>query len=66
MRAVLALGKSLNIPVLAEGVETNDQFSILKREGCDEAQGYLLGRPSPILNAPPSALSDDVSGPMAA
>ncbi len=66
VRAVLALGKSLNIPVLAEGVETNDQFSILKREGCDEAQGYLLGRPSPILNAPPSALSDDVSGPMAA
>ena len=66
VRAVLALGKCLNIPVLAEGVETNDQFSILKREGCDEAQGYLLGRPSPILNAPPSALSDDVSGPMAA
>jgi len=47
VRAVLALGKSLNIPVLAEGVETSDQLAILHREGCDEAQGYFLGRPQP-------------------
>ena len=44
---MLALGKSLNIPVLAEGVETQDQLAVLRREGCDEAQGYLLGRPQP-------------------
>jgi EAL domain-containing protein (putative c-di-GMP-specific phosphodiesterase class I) len=44
---VLALGKSLDVPILAEGVETKDQLEILRREGCDEAQGYLLGRPQP-------------------
>jgi len=47
VRAVLALGKSLDVPILAEGVETEDQLEILRREGCDEAQGYLLGRPGP-------------------
>jgi len=47
VRAVLALGKSLDVPILAEGVETEDQLDLLRREGCDEAQGYLLGRPQP-------------------
>jgi len=48
IRAVMALGKSLNIPILAEGIETEGQFSLLKAEGCDEVQGYLLGRPVPM------------------
>ena len=48
VRAVLALGKSLEIPVLAEGVETNHQLEILRIEGCDEAQGFFLGRPKPV------------------
>jgi diguanylate cyclase len=48
IRAVLALGQSLDIPVLAEGVETASQLSLLEAEGCDEAQGYLLGRPMPL------------------
>ncbi|WP_163274758.1 EAL domain-containing protein, partial [Enterobacter hormaechei] len=47
IRAILALGRSLNVPVLAEGVETQDQLELLHLEGCDEAQGYLLGRPRP-------------------
>lgn len=48
VRAVLALGRSLNVPVLAEGVETQHQLEILNLEGCDAAQGYFLGRPTPI------------------
>ncbi|MBB4184114.1 bifunctional diguanylate cyclase/phosphodiesterase [Sinorhizobium terangae] len=52
VRAILALGQSLSVPVLAEGVETQKQLDILQAEGCDEAQGYLLGRPAPIAAAP--------------
>ncbi len=48
IRAVLGLGKSFGIPVLAEGIETFDQISMLSAEGCDEAQGFLLGRPAPL------------------
>ncbi|WP_246666162.1 bifunctional diguanylate cyclase/phosphodiesterase [Aquamicrobium sp. LC103] len=48
VRAVLTLGRSLHIPVLAEGVETDDQLAILRAEGCDEAQGFFLGRPKPV------------------
>lgn len=51
IRAVLTLGKSLEICVLAEGVETSEQLELLRREGCDEAQGYFLGRPAPVLEA---------------
>lgn len=47
IRAVLALGKSLDISVLAEGVETEAQLKILENEGCHEAQGYHLGMPVP-------------------
>jgi EAL domain-containing protein (putative c-di-GMP-specific phosphodiesterase class I) len=51
VRAVLALGRSLAIPVLAEGIETDEQLEVLRREGCDEAQGFLLGRPVPMASA---------------
>jgi diguanylate cyclase (GGDEF)-like protein len=48
VRAVIDLGHSLNIPVLAEGVETAVQHAMLLDRGCDEVQGYLVGRPMPI------------------
>jgi diguanylate cyclase (GGDEF)-like protein/PAS domain S-box-containing protein len=49
VRAVIGLAHGLNLPVLAEGVETRDQLDFLAAESCDEVQGYLLGRPHPIL-----------------
>jgi diguanylate cyclase (GGDEF)-like protein/PAS domain S-box-containing protein len=51
VRAVLALGRSLDIPVLAEGVETEEQLALLSREGCSEAQGFYYGHPR-RLNPP--------------
>ena len=48
IRAILALGQSLEVPVLAEGVETRAQLDILLEERCDEAQGYLFGRPAAV------------------
>jgi diguanylate cyclase (GGDEF)-like protein len=55
IRSVLALGKSLSIPVLAEGIERHSQLAILQREGCDEVQGYLLGRPGPMPDLGPGS-----------
>jgi diguanylate cyclase (GGDEF)-like protein len=45
-RAVIELGKELGMGVIAEGVETEKQFLILKSLGCLQVQGYLLARPS--------------------
>jgi len=44
-RAIIAMGHALGMTVVGEGVETDAQWEFLKREGCDYAQGYLLGRP---------------------
>ncbi len=48
LTAIIALGKALNISVVAEGVETEEQRSMLVEHGCDLLQGYLLGKPMPI------------------
>jgi EAL domain-containing protein (putative c-di-GMP-specific phosphodiesterase class I) len=48
VRAVLGLGRSLEIPVVAEGVETEEQIMFLRGENCTELQGYAIGRPAPI------------------
>jgi diguanylate cyclase (GGDEF)-like protein len=47
VRSTLILAASLEIPVLAEGVETNEHIEFLRREGCSQVQGYLFGKPGP-------------------
>jgi diguanylate cyclase (GGDEF)-like protein len=46
VRSVLGLGKSLEIPVLAEGVETARQLEFLSSEDCNQVQGFYFGRPA--------------------
>jgi diguanylate cyclase (GGDEF)-like protein len=48
VRAVIGLARGLDLPVVAEGVETTDQLEFLANELCDKVQGYLIGRPRPI------------------
>jgi diguanylate cyclase (GGDEF)-like protein/PAS domain S-box-containing protein len=46
-RAVIALGHSLGMYIIAEGVENHSQLDFLKAEGCEVMQGYLKGKPIP-------------------
>ena len=48
VRAVIGLGNALRVPVIAEGVETELERLFLMLEGCQEIQGYLVGRPERI------------------
>lgn len=43
--AIIAMGNSLNLRVVAEGVETQGQYAFLQEAMCDEIQGYLVSRP---------------------
>jgi diguanylate cyclase (GGDEF)-like protein/PAS domain S-box-containing protein len=51
VRAAIALARGLNLRVIAEGIESHDQATFLRREGCDYGQGYWLGRPTPATSA---------------
>ena len=52
VRTVLALGESLGIPVLAEGIETKEQWQFLARAGCAKGQGYLFAKPASLAQLP--------------
>jgi diguanylate cyclase (GGDEF)-like protein len=45
-RAIIALGRSLGLPIVAEGIETPEQLRTLRQLGCAMGQGFLLGRPA--------------------
>jgi len=44
-RAIIGLGRSFNMPIVAEGVETAEQFAELRKVGCEYAQGFYLSKP---------------------
>lgn len=47
VRTIIALGQSLGLTVVAEGIETAGQLAFLKENGCDQGQGFFFGRPVP-------------------
>jgi EAL domain-containing protein (putative c-di-GMP-specific phosphodiesterase class I) len=51
IEALLTIGRSLGLTVVAEGIETDEQYDYLQARRCDRAQGFLLARPMPIEDA---------------
>ena len=49
--AVVALGRHIGVPTLAEGVETTEQLELLRGLGCEAVQGYLIGKPARLKGA---------------
>lgn len=46
-RAIIDMGHALGFKITAEGIETREQFQFLRNAGCDQGQGYLIGKPMP-------------------
>ncbi|MEW6703361.1 MAG: bifunctional diguanylate cyclase/phosphodiesterase [Pseudomonadota bacterium] len=63
VRSIVSLAHSLNIRVNAEGVETPAQMRCLQDHGCDELQGFLLGRPSPAAQLRHEGAPEEASAP---
>lgn len=70
-KTIVELGTSLNMAVMAEGVETREQLQILEAMGCRQFQGYLFGKPMPLAalleqahgTRPPASASTPTSTP---
>lgn len=71
VRAIISLGHSLDLKVIAEGVEEERQLHFLRDNGCDQVQGYLLARPmdtetfGELLARLPAQTTTDGAGPLA-
>jgi len=48
VQTIIKMGQTLGLEVIAEGVETERQYAVLKQQGCENFQGYFFGRPVPI------------------
>lgn len=48
VRTIISIGSDLNLKVIAEGIELDDQVSVLKQQGCSIGQGYLFSKPLPV------------------
>ncbi|MNT69241.1 Oxygen sensor protein DosP [compost metagenome] len=57
--AIIALGRILNLTIVAEGIETAAQRAALTRLGCDVLQGYLIGAPVPAKAFPATMASGE-------
>jgi diguanylate cyclase (GGDEF)-like protein len=62
LQAILGVGRALSLAVVAEGVEDNDQLSVLEEMGCEMAQGFLMGKPSPAQTVE-RIMNPDTRGP---
>ncbi|GAB2909245.1 EAL domain-containing protein [Rheinheimera gaetbuli] len=61
IKTILALGHSLELAVIAEGVETEQQYQQLQQLGCQQFQGYLFGKPAPLADFAPKPLHTSTS-----
>ena len=52
MRSLIVMAHSLDLTVIAEGVETAEQLAFLRDNQCDTIQGYFIGRPMPAEDIP--------------
>ena len=64
--AMVELAHSLGLAVVAEGVETPSELEVVRRAGCDDAQGYLLGRPAGLEGLEPALIAMAAAAPAAA
>jgi EAL domain-containing protein (putative c-di-GMP-specific phosphodiesterase class I) len=53
VKAVLGMCHDMGLPTVAEGIEREDQLELLSRLGCSHGQGYLFGRPTPLVSQGP-------------
>jgi EAL domain-containing protein (putative c-di-GMP-specific phosphodiesterase class I) len=64
--AVIALGHSLRLTIVAEGVETAEQLTFMRERGCHRVQGYYFAQPMPIGDLPSYLTGLGTTGRLAA